>query len=163
MEIMNICVLHLSDIERDTGSGVDREELIQWYLEQKETEFETEEDLEYERELIAKALTKLSRVRLSLTIRVISISLLMSRIIIYLKSEETSIHLSTLPTLKTKPWTMRPRQMAIKFITSFIPKLIYPTFLPPYLVFSYYLCVSYFCYMYISVPEPLLSLFFRGK
>jgi DNA replication licensing factor MCM6 len=62
MEIMNICVLHLSDVERDTGSGVDREELIQWYLEQKETEFETEEDLEYERELIAKALTKLSRV-----------------------------------------------------------------------------------------------------
>lgn len=62
MEIMNLCVLHLSDIERDTGSGVDREELIQWYLEQKETEFETEEDLEYERELIAKALTKLSRV-----------------------------------------------------------------------------------------------------
>lgn len=64
MEIMNICVLHLSDIERDTGSGVDREELIQWYLEQKETEFESEEDLEYERELIAKALTKLSRVSL---------------------------------------------------------------------------------------------------
>lgn len=68
MEIMNICVLHLSDIERDTGSGVDREELIQWYLEQKETEFETEEDLEYERELIAKALTKLSRVSFILTI-----------------------------------------------------------------------------------------------
>jgi hypothetical protein len=66
MEIMNICVLHLSDVERDTGSGVDREELIQWYLEQKETEFETEEDLEYERELIAKALTKLSRVSLIL-------------------------------------------------------------------------------------------------
>jgi hypothetical protein len=62
MEIMNLCVLHLSDIERDTGSGVDREELIQWYLEQKETEFESEEELELERELIAKALTKLSKV-----------------------------------------------------------------------------------------------------
>lgn len=62
MEIMNLCVLHLSDIERDTGSGVDREELIQWYLEQKEMDFESEEDLEYERELIAKALTKLSKV-----------------------------------------------------------------------------------------------------
>jgi len=71
MEIMNICVLHLSDVERDTGSGVDREELIQWYLEQKETEFETEEDLEYERELIAKALTKLSRVSLVLTIYIL--------------------------------------------------------------------------------------------
>lgn len=59
---MNLCVLHLSDIERETGQGVDREELIQWYLEQKEMDFETEEDLEYERELIAKALTKLSKV-----------------------------------------------------------------------------------------------------
>jgi DNA replication licensing factor MCM6 len=62
MEIMNLCVLHLSDVERSTGAGVDREELIQWYLEQKEEEFETDEDLVYEQELIAKALTKLSRV-----------------------------------------------------------------------------------------------------
>jgi DNA replication licensing factor MCM6 len=62
MEIMNLCVLHLSDVERSTGAGVDREELIQWYLEQKEEEFETDEDLAYEQELIAKALTKLSRV-----------------------------------------------------------------------------------------------------
>lgn len=161
MEIMNICVLHLSDIERDTGSGVDREELIQWYLEQKETEFETEEDLEYERELIAKALTKLSRVSLFLTIRVISISLLMFRIIIYLKFEETSIHLSTLPTLKTKPWTMRQQQMAIKFITSFIPKLIYPTFLPLYLVFSLYLCVTILA-ICISV-YPDLFYFLLGR
>lgn len=62
MEIMNLCVLHLSDVERDTGSGVDREELIQWYLEQKEQEFETPEDMEYERELIGKALVKLAKV-----------------------------------------------------------------------------------------------------
>ena len=62
MEIMNLCVLHLSEIERETGTGVDREELIQWYLEQKEMDFETEEDLEYERELIGKALTKLAKV-----------------------------------------------------------------------------------------------------
>ena len=65
MEIMNLCVLHLSDIERETGQGVDREELVQWYLEQKEVDFETEEDLEYERELIGKALNKLSKVRIS--------------------------------------------------------------------------------------------------
>ena len=59
---MNLCVLHLSDVERESGTGVDREELIQWYLEQKEVDLESEEDLEYERELIAKALTKLSKV-----------------------------------------------------------------------------------------------------
>ena len=62
MEIMNLCVLHLSDIERESGTGVDREELIQWYLEQKEMEFETTEDAEYEHELIGKALTKLAKV-----------------------------------------------------------------------------------------------------
>ena len=55
-------VLYLSDIERERGGGVEREELIQWYLEQKEDEFESEEDLEYERELISKALTKLAKV-----------------------------------------------------------------------------------------------------
>jgi len=62
MEIMNLCVLHLSDIERESGTGVDREELIQWYLEQREMDFESEEDLDHERELIAKALTKLAKV-----------------------------------------------------------------------------------------------------
>jgi DNA replication licensing factor MCM6 len=62
MEIMNLCVLHLSDVERDNGTGVDREELVQWYLEQKEMDFESEEDLEYERELISKALTRLAKV-----------------------------------------------------------------------------------------------------
>jgi DNA replication licensing factor MCM6 len=62
MEIMNIIVLHLSEIEREESIGVDREELIQWYLEQKETDFETEEDMEYEHELVGKALTRLAKV-----------------------------------------------------------------------------------------------------
>lgn len=46
---------------------MDREELVQWYLEQKEVDFETEEDLEYERELIGKALNRLAKVSCSLT------------------------------------------------------------------------------------------------
>lgn len=62
MEIMNLCVLHLSDIERETGNAVDKEELVQWYLEQKEYEFESEEELEYERQLVGKALDKLAKV-----------------------------------------------------------------------------------------------------
>ena len=69
MEIMNLCVLHLSDVEREAGNGVDREELIQWYLEQKEVDFETEEDLEYERALIGKALHRLARDNYLLEIR----------------------------------------------------------------------------------------------
>ncbi|TYJ58147.1 hypothetical protein B9479_001243 [Cryptococcus floricola] len=69
MEIMNLCVLHLSEVERETSTGVDREELIQWYLEQKEDEVESEEDLETHRELIAKALTKLAKDQYLLEIR----------------------------------------------------------------------------------------------
>ncbi|WVR05379.1 hypothetical protein IAU60_002393 [Kwoniella sp. DSM 27419] len=69
MEIMNLLVLHLSEVERENGTGVDREELIQWYLEQKESEFENEEDLEYERELIGKALSKLAKDNYLLEIR----------------------------------------------------------------------------------------------
>lgn len=65
MEIMNICVLHLSDVERETNAGVEREELIQWYLEQRENDFENEDDLEHERELISKCLNKLSKVSFS--------------------------------------------------------------------------------------------------
>ncbi len=41
---------------------MDRDELIEWYLEQKEQEFESVEDLDSERELIGKALTKLAKV-----------------------------------------------------------------------------------------------------
>lgn len=69
MEIMNLCVLYLSEVERDSGTGVDREELIQWYLEQKENDFESEEDMEYEREVIGKALTKLAKDSYLLEIR----------------------------------------------------------------------------------------------
>lgn len=61
MEIMNLIVLHLSEVERETGEGVDRDELVEWYLEQKEHEFDSVEDLEYERELIGKALSKLAK------------------------------------------------------------------------------------------------------
>jgi DNA replication licensing factor MCM6 len=52
-------VLHLSDVERTTSQGIDREELIEWYLEQKEHELSSVEDLESERDIIAKALTRL--------------------------------------------------------------------------------------------------------
>jgi DNA replication licensing factor MCM6 len=52
-------VLHLSDIERATNQGLAREELIEWYLEQKEFEIESVADLDNEREIVTKALTRL--------------------------------------------------------------------------------------------------------
>lgn len=69
MEIMNQIVIHLSDLERTTGAGVDRDELIAWYLEQREEHMESVEDIDREGELIGKALTKLARDNYLLEIR----------------------------------------------------------------------------------------------
>lgn len=64
MNLQSLVVLHLSEIERETGRGVDRDELIDWYLELKEGEVQDVDELEYERELITKMLKKLVRVSL---------------------------------------------------------------------------------------------------
>ncbi|TFK55620.1 MCM-domain-containing protein [Heliocybe sulcata] len=59
MTLQSLIVLHLSAVERETGKGVDRDELIDWYLELKESEIQDMEELEYEKELITKMLRKL--------------------------------------------------------------------------------------------------------
>ncbi|PCH40837.1 mis5 protein [Wolfiporia cocos MD-104 SS10] len=59
MTLQSLIVLHLSQVERETGKGVDRDELIDWYLELKESEIQDVEELEYEKELITKMLRKL--------------------------------------------------------------------------------------------------------
>lgn len=62
VQLQSLIVLHLSQVEQATGKGVDREELIDWYLEFKESEIQDEEAFEYEKELIAKMLKKLVKV-----------------------------------------------------------------------------------------------------
>ncbi|KAI0700584.1 MCM-domain-containing protein [Cytidiella melzeri] len=59
MTLQSLIVLRLSHVERETGKGVDRDELIDWYLETKEEEIQDVEELEYEKELITKMLRKL--------------------------------------------------------------------------------------------------------
>ncbi|KAF9226891.1 MCM-domain-containing protein [Gyrodon lividus] len=59
MTLQSLVVLHLSATERQTGRGIDRDELIDWYLELRESEIQDVEELEYEKELIAKLLRKL--------------------------------------------------------------------------------------------------------
>lgn len=59
MELQSMVVLYLSEHEQKTGKGLDREELIDWYLEQKEEEMQDIEELEYEKELIVKLLRRL--------------------------------------------------------------------------------------------------------
>jgi DNA replication licensing factor MCM6 len=63
MTLQSLVVLHLSAVERETGRGVDRDELIDWYLELKESEIQDVDELEYEKELISKLLRKLVKVR----------------------------------------------------------------------------------------------------
>ena len=62
VQLQSLIVLHLSQVEQATGKGMDREELIDWYLEFKENELQDVEALEYERELIIKMLRKLVKV-----------------------------------------------------------------------------------------------------
>lgn len=63
MTLQSLIVLHLAAIERETGRGIDRDELIDWYLEMKEEEIQDVDELEYEKELITKVLRKLVKVR----------------------------------------------------------------------------------------------------
>ncbi|PPQ78221.1 hypothetical protein CVT25_015540 [Psilocybe cyanescens] len=59
MELQSMIVLHLVQHESQTGKGMDREELIDWYLEQKEEEMQDIDQVEYEKELIVKLLRRL--------------------------------------------------------------------------------------------------------
>jgi DNA replication licensing factor MCM6 len=59
MTLQSLIVFHLSKTEHETGRGIDRDELIDWYLETKEEELQDVEELEYEKELITKMLKKL--------------------------------------------------------------------------------------------------------
>lgn len=62
MTLQSLIVLHLSQVERETGKGVDRDELIDWYLETKEDDIQDVDELEYEKELVTKMLRKLVKV-----------------------------------------------------------------------------------------------------
>ncbi|PWN36195.1 putative MCM6-involved in replication [Meira miltonrushii] len=61
MEILNLILLRVSSIERETLGGLERDALIEWYLEQRENDLETEAQLEEERRIIDKILTRLVR------------------------------------------------------------------------------------------------------
>jgi DNA replication licensing factor MCM6 len=62
MQLQSLIVMHVSTTERETGRGIDRDELIDWYLELKENDVQNVEELEHERELITKMLRKLVKV-----------------------------------------------------------------------------------------------------
>ena len=58
----NLFVKRISEDQAATEDGVEEEDLLIWYLEQKEAELETQEDLERERDLARKVLRKVCKV-----------------------------------------------------------------------------------------------------
>jgi DNA replication licensing factor MCM6 len=57
--IKSLIVMRLSEMERETGEGVSRAEIVTWYLEQRESEIQSVDELEAEKTLAEKVITKL--------------------------------------------------------------------------------------------------------
>lgn len=62
MKTVSLVVLYLSEKERETGKGVDKDDLIDWYLESREHEANDPEELDYLKELITKVLRRMTKV-----------------------------------------------------------------------------------------------------
>jgi len=60
--LRSLIIHYLSEVERVKGQGVDRDELIDWYLESKEDEMQDLDELEYEKKLITNVLRRLVKV-----------------------------------------------------------------------------------------------------
>ncbi|KAF7302952.1 DNA helicase [Mycena kentingensis (nom. inval.)] len=69
LTLQSLIVLHIASVERETGLGVDRDDLIDWYLEYKEDELKDEADADYQKELITKMLRKLVKDNYLLEVR----------------------------------------------------------------------------------------------
>ncbi|KAK1140031.1 MCM DNA helicase complex subunit mcm6 [Aspergillus melleus] len=69
MKILNLIVQRLGQDEAASGEGVEQEDLIVWYLEQVESELNTEEDLQRERALSAKVLKRMVKDNILMPIR----------------------------------------------------------------------------------------------
>ncbi|KAG6832178.1 hypothetical protein H0H92_004909 [Tricholoma furcatifolium] len=57
--LRDLIVYHVAESEKQTGHGIDRDELVDWYLEVREDDIQDVDELEYEKELITKMLRKL--------------------------------------------------------------------------------------------------------
>lgn len=62
MAILNLLVRRVNEEEQTSGEGVEHDELVLWYLEQKEDELNSQEDLEREKELVGKVLRRMVKV-----------------------------------------------------------------------------------------------------
>lgn len=62
MAILNLLVRRVNEDEMTTGEGVEHEELVTWYLEQKEDELNSVEEAEEEKELARKVIKRMVKV-----------------------------------------------------------------------------------------------------
>ena len=62
MAILNMLVRRVNDDEVATGEGVEHEELVTWYVEQKEDELDNVEQMEQEKELVRKVIKRMVKV-----------------------------------------------------------------------------------------------------
>jgi DNA replication licensing factor MCM6 len=62
MGIMTLVLGKLQTVERETGNGIKKSELVQWYLEEMEPDLNSVEELETEKALIGKVLIRLVKV-----------------------------------------------------------------------------------------------------
>ncbi|KAL1968020.1 hypothetical protein VTN77DRAFT_2437 [Rasamsonia byssochlamydoides] len=69
MKILNLLVRRVNEDESRTGEGVEQEELLVWYLEQIESELNSEEELERERDLAVKVLKRMVKDNILMPIR----------------------------------------------------------------------------------------------
>ncbi|KAL2006286.1 hypothetical protein VTN00DRAFT_9940 [Thermoascus crustaceus] len=69
MKILNLLVRRVNEDESNTGEGVEQEELIVWYLEQIESELNSEEEMERERDLAVKVLKRMVKDNILMPIR----------------------------------------------------------------------------------------------
>jgi DNA replication licensing factor MCM6 len=63
MAILNAMVRRVNEDQKSAEDGVEEDELLQWYLEQREAELETQDDLMNEKALAKKVLRRLVKVR----------------------------------------------------------------------------------------------------
>ncbi|QRV80610.1 DNA replication licensing factor MCM2/3/5 family pretein [Ceratobasidium sp. AG-Ba] len=61
--MQELIVLHVASVEQQTGTGVERNDLLDWYLESKEDEMGSLEEMDEERELLGRVLKKLVKDR----------------------------------------------------------------------------------------------------
>lgn len=62
MSIFNLLVLQINLDEAQNAEEVEHEELVVWYLEEKEDELNTQEELKAEKELVSKVLKRMVKV-----------------------------------------------------------------------------------------------------